>query len=241
MLFSGTVDMAHMLYLDCKAGRHPKTEEFKQNDPLAYQPFVISNPWLMGPELVAPNATEGFEMNHYNPTTQDSIRVDVHNKLDQFFHGLPDTYYAYVDTRDLGEFSYSYLYDSNLDSLFETMECVAQEESVTQGKKGKQRKLAIKTAREWRAYLVEQLEDKHLSTSDMEHQLGLVHCILHAERYGLEDYSEEFRNTFNLASDDHAPCVERVQQYHEAQRQGQDLVQMNTEWRAKFQGFFPQR
>ena len=230
MLFSGTVDMAHMLYLDCKAGRHPKTEEFKLTDPLAYQPFIISNPWSTGPEPVAPNATEGFEMNHYDPITQDSIRVDVHDKLNQFFHGLPNTYYSYVDTRGLGKFSYSYIYDSNLDSLFETMECVAQKGPVTGGKK---------RAREWRAYLLEQLEDKHLSKSDTEHQLGLVHCILHAERYGLEDYSDELRNNFNLGPEDHAPCVERVQQYREALRRGQDLVQVNTEWRTKFRGLFP--
>ena len=234
-LFSGTVDMAHMLYLDCKAGRHPKTDDFKQTDRRAYQPFTL----LVGLQP-APNATDRFAMNHYDPTTQESTQVERHAQLDQFFRRLPRTYYSYVDTRDLGQFSYSYAYDSNLESLFKTMDCVEQDEPLKQRKNRNQRKLTSDNrAEEWRQYLVEQLEDKNLSTSEMEHQLGLVHCILHDERYGLKDYSDEFRKNFNLAADDHAPCIERVQRYREAQRRGQDLVQLKPKWRAKFQEFFP--
>ena len=101
------------------------------------------------------------------------------------------------------------------------------------------RKLTGDGASGWRAYLVDQLEAKKLSTPEIEQQLGLIHCIVHAEHYGLQDYTEEFRKNFNLAADEHAPCIERVIEYEDARNQGRDLVQLDSEWRTKFQEFFP--
>ena len=227
--------MAHMLYLDCKTGRSKrKSDEFKQNHPLAYQPFARWSFQNRG----APNATDSFKMNHYDPDTETTVKVEQHEKLQEFFQGLPDTYYSYVDASDLGEFSYTYLYDSNLESLFDTMECVS-ELNATAPRRFKQRQRKLTAASGWRAYLVDQLEAKQLSTLEIEEQLGLIHCIVHAEHYGLEDYTEEFRKNFNLTADEHAPCIERVIEYEDARIQGRDLVQLNSEWRTKFHDFFP--
>ena len=226
--------MAHMLYLQCKAGDGPKSTTFKQTNPLAYQAFGLY------PNVEAyrvPQATEVMEMNHHDPTTDTTIRVEDHDRLGPFFEGLPNTYYAYVDAGDLGEHSYSYSFDSNLVSLLDTMDCVAP--STPQPTPNLPILQSLRS-QAWRAFLWDEAKQLHWSNLQRERQFGLVHCILHMEKFGLKDNDPTFCKKFHLPDDEHAPCIDRVQQYKEAKAKGQDLVQLPSGWRDQFNHVFPQ-
>ena len=193
-----TIDLLQTIYYDCKAG-HGRSNEFKQTSTIAYHPWGG-----------APNSQSGF-------TVQDSSQIA------QFFNALPSQYYQYVDATEIPNgFGYSYSLDSNFQSEIQSMQCTggppsvidttdAPTPSATDGPSA-----APAPATDGRPDLpdpedanknvqnfYETIRDVCLSNGkDREmckEETKNVECLCYDDLFGVEDFSDEFRQNFNIS------------------------------------------
>lgn len=222
-----TVDLAHTMYFDCKAGTGLKTNEFKRKDPVSYVPYGSR----------APDIDGGFHMYYRN--NGESIPVEKIDRLRPFFQDLPQHYYDYVDARDMGTVSYRYELDPLLQSTLTSMECVQVEDEIEIGfpilSNAK-----TKAVLNWRDLVRQFLKNMNIQDSrEISHEIKIMHCVMHAERFGLTDFTAEFRQNFNLTSDDHDACILTVQKYKNAREHNTSILNLDEHtWRNIYRIFF---
>ncbi|ETN05564.1 hypothetical protein F442_12628 [Phytophthora nicotianae P10297] len=223
-----TVDLIHQLYYDCQIGR-PLTDTEKKNGDYAFESCAQVD--YVG---VPPTSTSTMTM-YWNAVGQTRISVESHPRLGRFFAYQPKEYWQYVSSIDLG---YSYAADelfvllknqgltcpkSHTRKLFDVNYV---DVPVTADKKRK----AI-----GRSFnLFQDIYDAALTNTSSHteaiDQGQTVDCLWYNEKFGVDDFSPEFRANWNLPSTAHTFCYNRVQDVNSGRKQ----VKVGR-WKDKYQ------
>lgn len=194
-----TIDLLHSIYYECKAGSG-QNDVFKRTSSIAYHPWGG-----------APSSNSGFRMG------RASFR------LSQFFQELPNQYYEFVDHADIGEFSYSYQRDSNFNTEISRMNCVGNTNESGRAEGGFRVNgfsLQSEADGNMASFYDEVLEGCTSSDQSRESckgQVVVAECLCFDTLFGVEDYTDEFRQNFNVPDDEHTECYQSVLDYKEAQ------------------------
>ncbi|KAG6972975.1 hypothetical protein JG688_00003738 [Phytophthora aleatoria] len=215
-----TVDLIHQLYFDCQIGRK-LTDTEKQTGEYAFETCAQAD--YTG---VPPTSTSTMTM-YWNAVGQTRIPVESHPRLGRFFAYQPKEYWQYVSATDLGSMSYSYA----ADDIF----LLLQNEGLS-CPKSHTRKLfevnyvdvPVTADRKRKAIgrsfnLFQDIYDAALTntTSHAEaiDQGETVDCLWYDENFGVDDFSPEFRASWNLPSTAHTFCYNRVQDVKSGRKQ----------------------
>ena len=203
-----TIDLLHTIYYECKAG-FGQSEEFKRTSTIAYHPWGG-----------APSSESGFRMG------RASFRIS------QFFQELPNQYYEFVDHTDIGEFSYSYQRDSNFNTDMSRMNCLvapvtaddSSNESDSEPDRFRVNGFSLQSEADGNmaSFYDEVLEgciSSEQSRESCKGQVVVAECLCFDKLFGVEDYTDEFRQNFNVPDDEHTECFQSVLDYTKAQEQ----------------------
>ncbi|KAG7402366.1 hypothetical protein PHYBOEH_000074 [Phytophthora boehmeriae] len=156
-----------------------------------------------------------------------------HNELVPFFASLPSEYLSFSDIRDLGVFSYNYEMTGLLANMFTTcpgaglgvgpsiagvggpFRNLAEGNSSTEAKSGFLEAVIVPTKNATSAWYTEALaaaansssteSDAPKSSLEVFEDVEKMTCVFYDEcRGGVQDYSDNFRNSFNMEGS--TPC-----------------------------------
>lgn len=227
-----TVDLAHALFYKCRTDpRSDRTDEFKKTSPIAYVPYGRH----------APDINGGFHMYYRNGSV--SVPVEEIDSLQPFFASLPSFYYQYVDTQELNDAknatsscNYRYVLDPLLQSVLDSIDCVPRPAEEEEEKPRIFPNVHVQNELHWRDVIRHALTG--LESTEIAYQLNIMHCVMHAERYGLDDYSTAFRSAFGIPPHEHAPCISTVKAYHQAIEKNSTILHLQEHvWRRIFNAF----
>ena len=184
-----TIDLLHTIYYECKAGLG-QSDEFKRTSTIAYHPWGG-----------APSSESAFNMGQ------------ISSLIAPFFQELPDQYYEFVDHTNIGEFGYNYQRDSNFNAEISRMNCIAQSAPTNS------RNLADASNADsnMESFYDQVLAGCISSDESCKGQAVVAECLCFDELFGVEDYSAEFRQNFNVSDDKHTECFKSILDYEKAQ------------------------
>lgn len=226
-----TVDLIHQLYFDCQIGRS-LTDVEKQTGNFAFQTCAQVD--YTG---VPPTSMSTMTM-YWNAVGQTRIPVESHPRLGQFFAHQPKEYWRYVSGTDLGDLSYSYAAD-NIFSLLKLQGLACPKSHVRKLNDRNYVNVPVLADKKRKAVgrsfnLFQDIYKAALmNTSSRVEALDqgeTVDCLWYDENYGVDDFSPELRENWNLPSTAHTFCYDRVREV----KGGLKKVKVQR-WRDKYQ------
>lgn len=214
-----TIDMLHHLYYECHVGR-AMTRREKRNSRYAFERCAangVNNPRSTSPVLMRWDI---------GGDGQPAVNVLDHETLDDFFDGIPQPYYQYVDTLDMGVESVGYQMGQLIQNLMERdFICPAVNEGPMD-RRLKERDLPLRecdvfsnqtdVAREnvieWFDDVYNKTLEVHSNSKAVLEEMEFMECQ-HHDKYlgGVEDLSEEIKTNMHLKG--HLRCKKLLNQH----------------------------